>query len=610
MAVAATYAYFLLFAQFAFLKNLTVVAGGQIGVIRPIMAVMGFAGIVGSCLAASSFAVKRPSEVLVTGFVLNALAAGFVLIGQPLGCYYWVALLVGLGVGLTTVTLASYLNRVVGGKRLGLIIGGGTGLAYAFCNLPGIFDASPTEQSGWALGIAGLGLVAVSGLKPLGLREVSQPISFDYSRLGVALWVFIFFTLVGLDSAAFYIIQQTPLLKLETWSGVWRLEINAAMHFGAALLAGYALDRRWLGRAAVVAAAFLLGANILLKEGLSLMGAPVFLYIVGVSIYSVALVGYPARSQRSELAALIYAVAGWGGSALGIGFAENMHNIPFGLIALAGAILASGLGARYLIKKQLAVVLLVGLVWFAGLGLAPKIIAQESQLMVQGRQVFISEGCIHCHSQYVRPGTVDEGRWGPLSLLDSVLAQQPPLLGNRRQGPDLQNIGNRRTVEWNRQHLISPRLLTPGSRMPSYRYLFLPGRLEGEALLAYLNTCGGDTIPARVTARKAWQPAGGKNLFVPNQARQNFLQWCASCHGNLASGNGPAAVVFNRSPSNLILRDWHYIVAARGSQAELHALAQVIKFGVPGTAMAGREYLSDDVVLSLAIYLQTLPTKQ
>jgi len=125
------------------------------------------------------------------------------------------------------------------------------------------------------------------------------------------------------------------------------------------------------------------------------------------------------------------------------------------------------------------VLVLLALVWPHG-----DLSAQEN--VAAGRKVYIAEGCIHCHSQYVRPGTMDENLWGPAHSLTEVLAQTPPLLGNRRQGPDLQNVALRRTRDWNRQHLIAPRVITPGSRMPSYKPLFAGDAARGEALLDYL----------------------------------------------------------------------------------------------------------------------------
>lgn len=113
--------------------------------------------------------------------------------------------------------------------------------------------------------------------------------------------------------------------------------------------------------------------------------------------------------------------------------------------------------------------------------------ADEDTLIRRGREVYLAEGCIHCHSQYIRPGTADEGRWGPPRSLQEFAKEKPPLLGSRRQGPDLQNVGARRTAEGLRLHLQAPRLLIPGSRMPSYARLFGPAaKGDGDALVAYL----------------------------------------------------------------------------------------------------------------------------
>ncbi len=109
-----------------------------------------------------------------------------------------------------------------------------------------------------------------------------------------------------------------------------------------------------------------------------------------------------------------------------------------------------------------------------------------SGLVDAGRQVYISEGCIHCHSQYVRRVGADAALWGEATTVEGALSQQPVLIGNRRQGPDLANVALRRSPGWNRLHLIEPSAVVEGSRMPSFRHLFSGGNPRGEALLAYL----------------------------------------------------------------------------------------------------------------------------
>lgn len=120
-------------------------------------------------------------------------------------------------------------------------------------------------------------------------------------------------------------------------------------------------------------------------------------------------------------------------------------------------------------------------------GRAPASVDPSSgDLVSLGRLVYVSEGCIHCHSQYVRPVGPDQELWGPPTDPERALGQHPVLIGNRRQGPDLANVALRRNSGWNRLHLINPRAITPGSRMPAYPHLFEPDASRGEALLAYL----------------------------------------------------------------------------------------------------------------------------
>lgn len=124
------------------------------------------------------------------------------------------------------------------------------------------------------------------------------------------------------------------------------------------------------------------------------------------------------------------------------------------------------------------------------LGLLLALAARADDLVARGRAVYVAEGCIHCHSQYIRPGTVDTELWGPAKSIEEHLRGAPPLLGNRRQGPDLQNVAERRPEAWLREHLKTPRKFVPGSRMPSYAYLFgaSGASSDGEALVAYLLT--------------------------------------------------------------------------------------------------------------------------
>jgi len=320
LAVAATYFYFLIFAQFGLLRALTAIVGIEPARVRPFMMVMGLAGIAGSGLMAWWFRPSRVRFQLAVGYFLAGLAAGLTGLARSPAAFYLITVLTGLGTGMITVGLAAQLRRAIGGERLGLGVGAGTGLAYALCNLPPVFTAEPATQSLLALAAAVVGLLAVlafAGKDGTHEQRVSQE---DRSRT-LAGWVMVLFALVAFDSAVFYHLQHTPTLQAATWSGNGRLWLIAGAHLLAGLGGGLALDRWRMGVVAQAGAGLLLAATGLIFTGYGSVGAP--LYAGAVSLYSLVLVYFPASRARVGLAALVYAVAGWMGTALGVGLAVN-----------------------------------------------------------------------------------------------------------------------------------------------------------------------------------------------------------------------------------------------------------------------------------------------
>lgn len=93
-----------------------------------------------------------------------------------------------------------------------------------------------------------------------------------------------------------------------------------------------------------------------------------------------------------------------------------------------------------------------------------------------GRKVYISLGCLYCHSQQVRSPSFgsDQARgWGRASYPEDYAYDYPHLLGTMRTGPDLMNIGTRQpSGAWHYAHLYEPRAVTPGSVMPAFPFLF------------------------------------------------------------------------------------------------------------------------------------------
>ena len=415
-----------------------------------------------------------------------------------------------------------------------------------------------------------------------------------------------FVALVWLDSAAFLLIQERPELRALTWATAGQLWTNAAVHLAAALLAGWLLDRGLLRFVLALAGADLLGSSFSLAHGGPATGRLHLLYPMGVSLYSTALVALPALSRHWHggadthgRAAWLYVLAGWIGSALGIGLALDQRTFPDAYLLGAGAALAVVLlGSRRGRGAATAAALLALFCLTAPRAAATN--PTDPATVAAGRSVYIAEGCIHCHSQFVRPETNDELLWGPSRPLAEMLKEIPPLPGNRRQGPDLQNVGNRRAPDWNRIHLQDPRALAPGSTMPRYAHLFGAGDPRGEALVAYLASLGADTTEARAKAIAAWPPP----IVTGDQARgaKLFSALCASCHGADARGRGPLAAKLALPPADLVTgpRPRTTRPTPEATQAEL---ARVIRFGVPGTAMAGHETLPDTDIAALTAFV-------
>ncbi len=92
-------------------------------------------------------------------------------------------------------------------------------------------------------------------------------------------------------------------------------------------------------------------------------------------------------------------------------------------------------------------------------------------LELEGRDVYLQEGCYTCHSQMIRPFTFESARYGAPSSPDDSIWDHPFQWGSKRTGPDLAREGGKRPNLWHYQHLMDPREITPGSIMPSYAHL-------------------------------------------------------------------------------------------------------------------------------------------
>ncbi|MGI4729765.1 MAG: cytochrome-c oxidase, cbb3-type subunit I [Janthinobacterium lividum] len=92
-------------------------------------------------------------------------------------------------------------------------------------------------------------------------------------------------------------------------------------------------------------------------------------------------------------------------------------------------------------------------------------------LELQGRDIYIREGCVNCHSQMIRPFRSETERYGEYSKAGEFVYDHPFLWGSKRTGPDLQREGGKYSNAWHYNHLFDPRSMSPGSIMPNYDWL-------------------------------------------------------------------------------------------------------------------------------------------
>ena len=118
-------------------------------------------------------------------------------------------------------------------------------------------------------------------------------------------------------------------------------------------------------------------------------------------------------------------------------------------------------------------------------------------LQLEGRDVYIREGCYVCHSQMIRPFRAETERYGHYSVAGESVYDHPFQWGSKRTGPDLARVGGRYSDDWQFAHLNNPRDVVPESNMPSYPWL-AEATLDGSETatkMKMLNIAVGATCP-------------------------------------------------------------------------------------------------------------------
>ncbi len=113
---------------------------------------------------------------------------------------------------------------------------------------------------------------------------------------------------------------------------------------------------------------------------------------------------------------------------------------------------------------------------------------------LEGRDIYIREGCHVCHTQMVRPLRAEVERYGHYSVAGESVYDHPFLWGSKRTGPDLARVGGRYSDAWHKAHLYDPRAVVPESNMPAFPWLF-DNILDGEHTAAKMKALRAVGVP-------------------------------------------------------------------------------------------------------------------
>ncbi len=257
------------------------------------------------------------------------------------------------------------------------------------------------------------------------------------------------------------------------------------------------------------------------------------------------------------------------------------------------------------------------LISFLGMGLAPwttlknlrppEGIKPYSDLEALGRQIYMQEGCWHCHTQFVRPVANEPLRYGPVSTANEYMYEIPQLFGTRRVGPDLAREAGKRTDDWHFAHLYNPQSTVPWSVMPGFSWLFeeKDGQIvpteRAKALVAYLQSLGRDQLPVMRAQDSVYQAhftvgiPPMRTVELVQRGAELFQRECIDCHGLTGDGNGTAKPFLLPPAQNF-----------KTSHPTPWYVYKILHLGRPGSSMPNfRQYPEQDL-WALAFYVESL----
>jgi cbb3-type cytochrome c oxidase subunit II len=231
-----------------------------------------------------------------------------------------------------------------------------------------------------------------------------------------------------------------------------------------------------------------------------------------------------------------------------------------------------------------------------------EIFRDHNRKELEGKAVYMVNGCVYCHSQAIR--NFDQGLGSQrIAQAGDYVEDRPILLGSERTGPDLSQEGGEHPDDWHGAHFTNPRFVRPNSLMPPFTYL---GE-KAEVLIRYVQALGMKDADHRMKRQEYWKeqtikayeagpeanvkwlhshvPEGWR--MIPNpyptteaglvRGHKTFQAFCIGCHGPIGDGMGPAQPHLYPPPLNFT------ILKGRGISGGI--LYYQIMNGITGTAM-------------------------
>ncbi len=175
-------------------------------------------------------------------------------------------------------------------------------------------------------------------------------------------------------------------------------------------------------------------------------------------------------------------------------------------------------------------------------------------LELEGRDIYIREGCVGCHSQMIRPFRSEVERYGEYSKAGEYVYDHPFLWGSKRTGPDLFRVGGKYSDSWHLNHFYDPQSISAGSIMPSYKWIILNelDKSETENKMEVMVNLGVPYTPQDIARAQEWMTEQGISIEENLHSDPDFARNYEANKANAKENNVEFVEMRNREIVALI----------------------------------------------------------